>query len=88
MANTKSTVRTQIESLLDELHHLIESMLGDYSEESLVMRNSKGITRFFKKEKNGTYTYISASNNKEISICSEAISQGAEEGCKERNCPA
>ncbi|MBO7348631.1 MAG: hypothetical protein J6U27_01590 [Spirochaetales bacterium] len=67
MANTKSTVRTQIESLLDELHHLIESMLGDYSEESLVMRNSKGITRFFKKEKNGTYTYLSASNNKEIS---------------------
>ena len=68
MANTKSTVRTQIESLLDELHHLIESMLGDYSEESLVMRNSKGITRFFKKEKNGTYTYLSASNNKEISL--------------------
>ena len=32
------------------------------------MRNSKGITRFFKKEKNGTYTYISASNNKEISL--------------------
>lgn len=68
MANTKSTVRTQIESLLDELHHLIESMLGDYSEESLVMRTSKGITRFFKKEKNGTYTYLSASNNKEISL--------------------
>ena len=68
MANTKTTIRTQIESLLDELHHLVESVSGDYSEESLVMRNSKGITRFFKKEKNGTYTYLSASKKKEISV--------------------
>lgn len=66
MNSSKKTVRTQIESLLDYLHHLVESLKGDDSEENLVMKKSEGVTRFFKKDKDGECLYLGLSKRNEI----------------------
>ena len=45
---SKATIKTQIESLLEYLSGLYESIEHD-AEENLVMKKSQGVTRFFKR---------------------------------------
>ena len=63
---SKATIKTQIESLLEYLSGLYESIEHD-AEENLVMKKSQGVTRFFKRGSRGKYIYLGQSKRNEIS---------------------
>ena len=64
---SKTTIRTQIVLLTDELKSLIDDLSGDDSTENLIMRKGQGVTRFFVRDKNEKYVYLGESKKKEIS---------------------
>ena len=65
--STKTTIRTQIRSLLDYLNHLNDTVGQDDSDEYLALKRVRGTTRFFIRSKDGRCAYLSTSKRDEIS---------------------
>lgn len=62
---SKTIIKTQIESLMEYLGNLNEG-IGHDAGENLVMKKSKGVTRFFKRGDRGKYIYLGQSKRDEI----------------------
>lgn len=66
MNSSKTTIRTQIESLVDYLNHLIESVEKDNPDGYLALKMVQGTTRYFIRKDDGKCVYLGSSKNKEI----------------------
>ena len=64
---SKTIIRTQIESLLDYLNDLIESVEQDNPDGYLALKIIQGKTRFFIRRNDGECIYLGSSKNKEVS---------------------